>query len=75
MGYHHQLKQFLIQAKTDNLKTKHYDSNYNGLEVKVSFGQGNAAKIPWISYLKKPNKTSKEEKISVVDSMASAISA
>jgi len=28
------------------------------LDVKVSFGQGNSAKIPWISFLKKPNTTS-----------------
>lgn len=58
MSYHDQLKIFLAQAKTDNLKTKHFDSNYKGLEVKVSFGQGNTAKIPWISFLKKPNTTS-----------------
>jgi 5-methylcytosine-specific restriction enzyme B len=48
----------LEQAKTNNLKTKHFDHAYNGLEVKVSFGQGNTAKIPWISFLKKPNTTS-----------------
>lgn len=58
MNYHNQLKQFLAQAKTNNLKTKHFDSKYEGLEVKVSFGQGNTAKIPWISFLKEPNTTS-----------------
>jgi 5-methylcytosine-specific restriction enzyme B len=58
MSYNIQLKQFLDQAKTDNLKTKHFDHVYNGLEVKVSFGQGNTARIPWISFLKKPNTTS-----------------
>jgi len=59
MGFNNQLRQFLKQAETDNLKTKHYESEYNGLEVKVSFGQGNTAKIPWISFLKEPNQTSK----------------
>lgn len=58
MSYYNQLKQFLAQAKTDNLKTKHFDSTYNGLDVKVSFGQGNTARIPWISFLKKPYTTS-----------------
>lgn len=58
MSYHNQLKKFLSQAKTENLKTKHFDSIYNGFEVKVSFGQGNTARIPWISFLKKPNTTS-----------------
>jgi 5-methylcytosine-specific restriction protein B len=58
MSYHNQLKQFLDQAQTDNLKTKHFDHVYNGMDVKVSFGQGNTARIPWISFLKKPNTTS-----------------
>jgi 5-methylcytosine-specific restriction protein B len=58
MGYYNQLKEFLSQAKTDNLKTKHFDSHYLGTEVKVSFGQGNTARIPWISFLKQPNTTS-----------------
>ena len=59
MGYSEQLKLFLKQAKTSNLKTKHFDSDYLGVKVKVSFGQGNTARIPWISFLKKPNTTSK----------------
>jgi len=58
MSYSIQLKQFLDQAKTDNLKTKHFEHLYKGLNVKVSFGQGNTARIPWISFLKKPNTTS-----------------
>lgn len=58
MSYNSQLKQFLDQAKTENLKTKHFEPAYKGFEVKVSFGQGNTARIPWISFLKKPNTTS-----------------
>lgn len=58
MAYYNQLKKFLDQAKTENLRTKHFDSKYNELEVKVSFGQGNPARIPWISFLKQPNTTS-----------------
>jgi 5-methylcytosine-specific restriction enzyme B len=58
MSYYPQLKLFIEQAKTDNLKTKHFDSEYLGTEVKVSFGQGNTARIPWISFLKPPNTTS-----------------
>ncbi|NLI73080.1 MAG: DUF3578 domain-containing protein [Bacteroidales bacterium] len=58
MSYHSQLKLFLEQAETDKLKTKHFNSKYDGLEVKVSFGQGTRAKIPWISFLKAPNTTS-----------------
>lgn len=58
MAYHDQLKQFLAQAKTDNLKTKYYKPTYKEFDVKVSFGQGNPARIPWISFLKEPHTTS-----------------
>jgi len=53
-----QLKLFLNQAKTDNLKTKDYLSSYNELKVKVSFGQGAVARIPWISFLGRNQSTS-----------------
>ena len=59
MEYSSQLLLFLNQAKTGNLKTKHFNSSYIGLQVKVSFGQGVPARIPWISFLLPPNKTSK----------------
>ncbi|MAL23449.1 MAG: restriction endonuclease [Xanthomarina sp.] len=59
MGYSEQLELFLKQAKTNNLKTKHFKSEYLDTTVKVSFGQGNTARIPWISFLKEPNTTSK----------------
>lgn len=50
------IQQFLSQAKTDNLKKQGYPKTYQNLEVKVSFGAGNTAKIPWIAFLKEPNK-------------------
>lgn len=56
--YHTELKNFILQAKEEDLKTKHFTKNYKGLEVKVSFGQGVPARIPWISFLKKPFTTS-----------------
>lgn len=59
LQYSEQLLQFLKQAKTENLKTKHFASNYKGTRVKVSFGQGVTARVPWISFLKEPNTTSK----------------
>lgn len=58
MEYFDELKKFLEQANTGNLKTKHYKSEYLNVKVKVSFGQGGSAKIPWISFLKEPNTTS-----------------
>lgn len=52
MQYYNQLKSFLRQAKTTDLKTKDYLREYNSLRVKVSFGQGNNAVIPWIAFLR-----------------------
>lgn len=58
MGYYNQLLAFLAQSKTDNLKTNHYEKKYLETKVKVSFGQGNSARIPWVSFLLPPNSTS-----------------
>lgn len=53
-----QLHKFLSQVLTTNLKTKGYVDSYENLKVKVSFGQGAAARIPWISFLGKGQSTS-----------------
>lgn len=58
-SFYPELKKFLEQAKTGNLKTKHFANSFQGLKVKVSFGQGTQALIPWISFLKEPHTTSK----------------
>jgi 5-methylcytosine-specific restriction protein B len=52
MQYYKQLKNFLRQAGTTDLKTKDYLKEYNSLRVKVSFGQGYNAVIPWIAFLR-----------------------
>ena len=57
--YDIQLFQFLEQASTDSLVTRDYDDSYNDLKVKVSFGQGVLSRVPWVSFLKEPNTTSK----------------
>lgn len=43
------LTEFLIQSKTDNLKTSHFPNSYSVLDFKVSFGMGMPAKISWIA--------------------------
>ena len=58
MNYHEELHKFLEQAKTDNLKTSHYLKTLSNLKVKVSFGQGVPANIPWISFLRDGMTTS-----------------
>ena len=45
------LQAFLEQAKTDNLATKNYPATHNGLTMRVSFGAGNQAHVPWIGFL------------------------
>ena len=44
------LTEFLEQAHTTNLKTAHFSKEYETFKMKVSFGQGVAARVPWISF-------------------------
>lgn len=51
---------FIKQANTaKSLKVNEYPRSYKELEIKVSFGQGGLARIPWISFLYKGQTTSK----------------
>jgi len=51
MNYYQELKMFLAQAETNELKTSQYLKSYSDLGVKVSFGQGNQSRVPWIAFL------------------------
>jgi len=42
--------QFIKQAKSGELTTAQYPREWGGLKMKVSFGQGMPARIPWISF-------------------------
>ncbi len=53
------LERFIKQARTSDKKYKHYLKTFEGLKVKVSFGQGKEARIPWISFLANDQTTSK----------------
>jgi len=57
-SYFDELLKFLQQSKTDELKISNYKKGYLGLKVKVSFGMGVPAKIPWISFLRDDVSTS-----------------
>lgn len=50
------LSKFILQANAGNLKTSEYPKEYQDLKMKVSFGQGVLARVPWISYTA-PNMT------------------
>jgi len=45
------LSSFLDQVEKNNHATNHYPSFYAGLKLKVGFGVGKTAKIPWITFL------------------------
>lgn len=53
------LLKFLEQSKTNNLATADYLPEYQGLTVKVGFGKGNAARVPWIAFLQAPHTVQK----------------
>lgn len=44
------LENFVTQAREGDLKKSHYPKEYNGFNMKVSFGMGAPAKIPWIGF-------------------------
>ena len=53
------LSKFVLQAHTDNLKTKGlYPDHHKGCQLKVSFGMGVKARVPWISFLANEMTTS-----------------
>jgi 5-methylcytosine-specific restriction protein B len=49
------IEKFIHQAQTNNLKKQGYPNTYRKLDVRVSFGVGNSAKVPWIAFTKAPN--------------------
>jgi 5-methylcytosine-specific restriction enzyme B len=53
------LTTFFKQVEVDDHSTNHYPSFYSGLELKVGFGFGHTAKIPWITFLG-PKQTPQE---------------
>lgn len=44
---------FIQQAGTSNIFTKEYPKIYGDLIMKISFGKGIPARVPWIAFLKK----------------------
>lgn len=44
------LASFLSDAKSGQLKTSQYPKDFLGLKMKVSFGMGAVARVPWMSF-------------------------
>ena len=53
------LADFIKQAHTTNLKHTGYPKTYDKFHIKVGFGQGGVAKIPWIAILEDKQAVSK----------------
>lgn len=59
-GFTEQLHKFLMQAgRGDQLSTQSFVREYRGLRVKVSFGQGAFARVPWMALLGGEQRVSK----------------
>lgn len=52
------IQTFLLQAQGDNLKTSHFPKEFEGFRMKVSFGQGVPARVPWVSFFTPEMSTS-----------------
>lgn len=50
---------FLLQSQTGDLKTILYPREYSDLKMKVSFGMGMPARIPWIAFIAPEMQVSK----------------
>lgn len=49
------IDKFINQAQTDDLRKSAFPKSFRGMELKVSFGVGTLAHVPWIALLKEPN--------------------
>lgn len=58
-GWPEILGKFLTQASTSDLKTASYPKQWGGLKLRVSFGQGVAARVPWIAFIAPEMQVSK----------------
>ena len=52
------VSEFVRQAHNSNLKTSHYAKEFSDLRMKVSFGMGMPARVPWISFTAQGMSTS-----------------
>src|SRR3989338_7002661 len=45
------LDTFILQAQTGDLKTSSYPKEWECLRMKVSFGMGMPARVPWVGFM------------------------
>lgn len=59
MSYYPEIKKFLAQSITKELGTSDYLKKFQGLSIKVGFGKGVQARIPWIAFLNEIDRVQK----------------
>lgn len=50
-GWKKVIDKFILQAKAGDLKTSEYPKEFGGLQLRISFGMGMAARVPWIAFV------------------------
>ncbi len=45
------LDKFILQAQESDLKTSSYPKEWNDLKMRISFGMGAPARVPWIAFI------------------------
>jgi 5-methylcytosine-specific restriction protein B len=53
------LDNFLLQSQKEDLKTSSYPKEYSDLKMKISFGMGTSARVPWIAFIAPEMQVSK----------------
>jgi 5-methylcytosine-specific restriction protein B len=53
------LDKFIVQAKSGDLKTSSFPKEYSDLRLRVSFGMGGPARVPWIAFVTTEMQVSK----------------
>ncbi len=45
------INKFILQANKGDLKTATYPKEWDGLQMKISFGMGAPARVPWVAFI------------------------
>ncbi len=59
MSWNEVLNDFILQAQQNNLKTSTYPKEWDSLRLRISFGMGAPARIPWVAFVAPDMEVSK----------------
>ncbi|MBT7706436.1 DUF1016 family protein [archaeon] len=58
-NWQQQLNKFISQSQKGGLKTSEYPKEWSDLQLRISFGMGMAARVPWIAFVAPEMKVSR----------------